>query len=417
MSILFGVPRGELLTRLESFAPAREPHRSVFDAEALFAAMEHGYRAIVIHVGLVADRYPWEWIVEVKRLAGAASVVVVSDEGAYDSLWQEAMERLAAEAGFATTHIGGSAETTAEEVCRALFAAEPCGASEPLAARDGGRTSGVVAAVWSASPKDGATTTAASVALALAKHTPLRIGLLDFNLKNPELRAFLSMADKQRSNAPLRPKLATGSLTPEALREAAAPPRKTLPNLYVLPGTSRRDTACDVTPEMMDALLSVARSAFDIALVDVSSYPDNAATVCAVRGADVRWLVAQAATDASRLHWNEWYACYWKYCGLREEDVSLVLNRYDPAEWKPERAAEAWRQPLAGALPVMGGDAVLAAYRDGVPLYESASAGAYAEAIHRPASPLSTSAGFGPLPERAAARRRGSLVQMLSGLF
>lgn len=409
MSVLFGLPRGELLTRLEGTVPMREPQRSVHDAAALFAAMEHGYRRIVVHIGLVGDRYPWEWIGDLAKRAGEARVVIVSDEAVYDSLWQEAMERLAAEAGFATTPLGGSAETTAEAVRRALY-----GAAEPIAPRQG---PGVVAAVWSAAAKDGATTTAASVALALAKHTTLRVGLLDFNLKNPELRALLSFPDKQGSHAALRPKLAAGTLAPETLRDAAVPYRKTMPNLYVLSGTHRRDTAGDVTPEMMDALLRAARGAFDVAIVDVSSYPDNAATICAVRGADVRWLVAQAGTAASRFGWNEWYACYWKYCGLREEEVSLVLNRLEAGKSKPERIAEAWRLPLAGALPNVGGGAGLASYREGLPLYEAPEAGAYVEAAHRLASRLSTMAGAPPLPERETVRRRGSLVQMLSGLF
>jgi pilus assembly protein CpaE len=416
MTVLFAMKSSELLIRLTAGVPNHKPHRSVHDREALWGALGSTFEQVAVHVELFADQYPWEWIEPLKLRAGSAKVVLIAEEATYDSLWIEVLIRLAGEAGFVVTPLGGGIEEAAREVGDALYDGAatppaPQSATAPL-----GRADGVVAAVWSAACKDGATTVAVSTALALAKHTPLRVGLIDFNLKNPELRACLQLQDKHRSNASLRPKLQSGTLRPEELWEAAVPFRRTLPFLRVLPGTHRRDTAGDVTPEMMETLLRVARSAFDVTILDVSSYPDNAATVCAVRGADVRWLVAQSAAPTGLWSWREWYACYWKYCGLSAEDVQLVLNRAEGENSRPERTAELEGMTLAGMLPNVGGGIGMKALQDGLPLYELPQADSFAEAIHALASQLSCRVGGLPLPERSKQRRRNAFVTMLSGL-
>ena len=411
MTMLIGMKDGETLARLLRMMPQRKTRRVLAHAKETFLqAAQEPFDTIVIHMDLVADLYPWEWIGPLRLRRPDARIVVVPSETAYDSLWLEAAERLALEAGFAWCPLGATPEELVDIVLRE--AGEVRTADEDERGGDG-----VVAAVWSASGKDGATTIAANVALTLARASPaLRVGLLDLNLRNPELRVLLRVPDVGRTNAALRPKLQTGALSPSELRDAAVPYRKA-PNLRILYGTHRRDTAGDVSPEMMETLLSVCRQTFDVAILDVSSFPDNAATVCAVRGADVRWLAAGNRSPSYLWNWSEWHACYWKYCGLGASDVELVCNRFDPAGEPAEKAAAALGMPLAGVVPNVPGGLGLRMAEEGRPLVDAPQADAFAASVYRLASRLHVAAGREPFPDRAAPRRRSGLVSLLSGLF
>ncbi|WP_309122379.1 hypothetical protein [Paenibacillus sp.] len=409
MSLLIGMKEGEPLARLLAIMPQR-PRRRVLahEKDAFFRqAARETFETIVLHMDLVADAYPWEWIGPLRSVRPDARVVVVPSESAYDALWLEAAQRLASDAGMEWVPLGAGTEEIAAIALR--------GVERDLAETAADR--GIVATVWSAASKDGATTIAGNVALTLARESPtLRVGLLDLNLKNPELRVALRVPDVGRTNAALRPKLQTGALSPAELREAAVPYRKT-PNLRVLYGTHRRDTAADVSPEMMETLLSVCRQTFDVTIVDVSSFPDNAATVCAVRGGDVRWLVAANRSHSYLWSWTEWYACYWKLCGLAASDIELVCNRFDPAAESPEKAAAALGMTLAAVAPNVPGGLGLRMAEEGRPLVDATQADEFAAGVYRLASRLRVASGREPFAEREAPRRRPGLVSLLSGLF
>jgi pilus assembly protein CpaE len=409
MSLLIGMREGETLTRLLAALPQRRERRALaHEGGAFFDAAREAFETIVLHMELVADRYPWEWIHPLRSLRPEARIVVVPSEEAYDSLWLEAAERLALEAEFVWAPLGAGPEEIAAIVSGSLL-----GDFDP--AEPGSR--GIVATVWSAASKDGATTVAANVAVTLAREAPtLRVGLLDLNLKNPELRVALRAPDGGRTNAALRPKLQTGALSPAELRESTAPYRKQA-NLRLLYGTHRRDTAADVGPEMMETLLSVCRRTFDVTILDVSSFPDNAATVCGVRGADVRWLVAGNRSPSYLWSWGEWYACYWKLCGLAASDVELVCNRFDPEGEPADKAAAALGMPLAAVVPNVPGGIGVRMAEEGRPLVDAPQAGDFAASVCGLASRLHEATGREALPERETPRRRSGLVSLLSGLF
>jgi pilus assembly protein CpaE len=404
MSICVGMPRGQLLDRMAEAIPAKLHPQFSHDKVKLLEHLEKPCEWIIVHVEMFADSYPWEWVPVLRERQPKAGVIVVQSETVYDSLWSEVLARLAGEAGVVLTPLGAGTEEIAGLVMQEVFGT--------VMERELPGSSGLVAAVWSAACKDGATTIAVSTALALARHTPLRVGLIDGNLKNPEMRVMLQLAESGRSNVSLRPKLQTGSLHPKELWEAAVGMRKT-PNLRILPGTFRRDTAGDVSADMIASLLDVCRRTFDVTIIDVSSYPDNAATVCAVRSADVRWLVAQNRKPSYLWSWSEWYACYWSLCGITSDRIQLVLNRFDAQGERPEKAAKAIGMELAGIVPNALGDRN---GHEGEALYDDSAHTEFADGIHRLASSLSVAAGGAALPEQAPARRTG-FVSLLSGLF
>jgi pilus assembly protein CpaE len=401
MRVLLGMKQGEMLSALQSSYLIGNTLTAVHDRRSLQHAVESAYDLILIHVELFAESYPWEWVGALRRDQPGAKIVVIPDDTAYDSLWLEVLYRLAEEYRIQLAPIHTDPGK--------MFPITQPSDSQPTEGK------GIIAAIWPAACKDGATTVAINTALVLAQQTKLKIGLLDLNLKNPEIGASLNLAAKGRSNAALRSKLQTGSLRPDDLMEACIPYRKA-PQLRILAGSHRRDTAADFTAEMMQHLLDVCRSSFDITIVDVSAFPDNAATVCAAKYADCRWLVAQQAFGSHRWSWNEWYECYWKFAGLHPSQISLVVNRFSPHGEGPHRIADSLGMRLAGVLPNVPSGAGLAAMQEGTPLCEMAGAEAFLESIHSLASELSTAAGAAPLPLPRGKRRNG-ILSVLSALF
>ncbi|WP_426451466.1 AAA family ATPase [Paenibacillus sp. S-38] len=387
--ILAGLPAIELAERWKSkLAAAGESDViNAYGAEVLLSRLRESFHHIVVHSGLFYDRYPWEWMEEIRRVQPHAEVTVVLDEGVYDSFGLEAVCRLAAALGYRTVPAGSREEEMLDDLAAIVTGRR----AEPAAAREG---KGLVAAVWPTASKDGATTIAMNTALALASAGRLQVGLIDANLRNPEIRPHLNLMDRGQSHFKLRPKMQTGTLQVDELLEGCTTYRS-MPGLHILTGSPRRDTAQDMTPDMMGGLLEAARRAFDITIVDVNAYPDNAATVCTVREADVRWLVTQNNYASYQTSWNEWYNCYWRYCGLQPSDISLIVNRCAEDD-KPERIADVLGMPLAGAVPNVGDGLGLQSVHEGVPLYLRPKAEAFSEAVGRLSALLAPGAAAEP---------------------
>lgn len=376
--------------------------------EQFYKRLEEPFDVIAVHTRLFHDVYPWDWMNALRTAKPDARVVIALDETVYDSLMLEVLVRMAGESGYTILPAG----STAQEATRG-FAAFMSGLGKGQ--RKSGHRTGKVAAVWSAASKDGATTVAVNTALAIAALSKLNVGLIDANLRNPEIRPHLNLDHNNPSHFQLRPKLQTQTLLPEELLKTCSTYRK-MPRLHILTGTQRRDTAADMTPEMMAHLLQTARQTFDITIVDLNAYPDNAATVCAVRDADIRMLVTQNNYASYRVSWGEWYECYWKYCGIPLSDISLIVNRVT-AEDKPERLAETLQMPLLGAVPNVGGALGLKAVHEGVPLYLQPKAEAFISSVNGLASSLAEENSRDYAMGTALQTQKTGWISRISALF
>lgn len=379
--------------------------------EQFFEAIDQPFDVIAVHTGLFHDMYPWEWLHALHRKQPAARISLALDDAVYDSFLLEFIVRQAAYYGFAVIDVGYSVEAV---LAQWLAFASDAPLESSRAAVEPAGSGGQVVAVWAAASKDGATTVAVNTALALAAGSKLKIGLIDANLRNPEIRSSLNLAGAGPNHFRLRSKLQTHSLRPEEL-VAACTTYRNMPRLHIMSGSPRRDTASDMTPEMISHLLDVSRQSFDVTIIDLNAYPDNAATVCAVRGADQRWLVCQNNYASYKTSWGEWYECYWKYCGLRPSDMSLILNRTSAGE-KPERIAEQLRMPLRASIPNVEGGLGVRSVHEGVPLYFQDQAATFVEAIGQLAA---TVAGDRVIEanETAALQRKSGWLSRLTGLF
>ncbi len=386
MKALLGMDRvGPLADFLASQKPSDLQLDTVQTREQLMFRLQENYDYVAVHCNLFCDVYPWDWIQDLQQKSPDMKVTIILDEKVYDSTLLDVVRRLSQEYGFETVPIGLPDVDLAASL-GVFFFDRSAAAQENLYQRQG-----KVVVTWSAASKDGASTIAVNTAIALSNLTELSVGLIDLNLKSPGIRADLNIQDRDKSNLKLRPKLLTQSLEPSELLNMCVKYRN-LSRLHILAGTHRRDTALDVTPEMVQHLLTVAKKTFDITIVDVHTFPDNAATICAVRNADIRWLVTQNNYASYKASWGEWLDCYWRHCGIQLTDISLIVNKANPHD-KSSLVSEHMGIELLSEIPNMGPESGLRAVHEGIPLLHQSENTSFVDSVNQLAAELAAKIG------------------------
>src|SRR5690606_7690234 len=95
----------------------------------------------------------------------------------------------------------------------------------------------------------------------------------------------------------------------------------------ILTGIQRREWAEKITIEEIQHFLKIAKNSFDLVLVDIHTYPDQAATIKCVKDANERLVVVQPIITSYQSSWNDWFNSVWKHYDLAETDFHLVMNR------------------------------------------------------------------------------------------
>jgi pilus assembly protein CpaE len=346
--------------------------------EQLQLKLEESYERIAIHCDLFSSVYPWDWMTELKLRQPNAKILIALSMKAYDSIYNDVIIRLAVEFDFHIIPLGLSEREIAEKFVEDLLENQ----CVPLA------KTGKLIAVKSANPKDGATTVAVSTALSLAMNTNLSVGLLDLNLKSPDIKDTFNIHQAGKSLFSLRPKYSTNSITSSDILDHCYS-YKGFNNLQMLLGSQRRDTAGDLTMEQIKHLLEAARRTFDIVIADVHTFPDNAATVYAIKHADERWLVTQPNYASFKSSWADWYDCFWRHCGLEKQDFSLIINRSGGNHAvKAGGIGSELGIKVAGIISNVTGGIGMKAVNDGLPLLLAENNGAYVNEIHQVTSQL-----------------------------
>ncbi|MBW5449405.1 hypothetical protein GE107_25595 [Cohnella sp. CFH 77786] len=184
--------------------------------------------------------------------------------------------------------------------------------------------SGKLAAFAGSTPNIGTTLAAFGTAYRIASATGRKIGFLCLNLKSAKTHLYLGIDKPQVTLDGLRPELRAGTLTPDKLiRYAFRTPQ--LGELHVLFGNLAREQAEYYEPEDMNRLLEASRQAFDLTVADVSAYWDNAATVCAMKAADEKFLVTTGSLSHFQEDVQRWTGQVGAMFGLHAEQFKLIL--------------------------------------------------------------------------------------------
>ncbi|TJY38511.1 hypothetical protein E5161_20220 [Cohnella pontilimi] len=183
---------------------------------------------------------------------------------------------------------------------------------------------GQLVAFAGSTPNIGTTLTAFGTAYRIASVTGRKVGYLCLNLKSAKTHLYLGIDKPEVTLDGVRPELRAGTMTGDKLLQYAyRSPR--LGTLQILFGNLAREQAEYYEPDDLLRLLEASRQAFDLTIADVSAYWDNAATVCAMREADERFLVTTGYLSHFQEDVQRWTGQVGAMFGLTPNDFRLVL--------------------------------------------------------------------------------------------
>jgi MinD-like ATPase involved in chromosome partitioning or flagellar assembly len=203
---------------------------------------------------------------------------------------------------------------------------------------------------WGTSPRVGVTTLITHAALTLARKSKLNIGVLDLNFKAPDIRDYVGLSHTVKDFLSIQSDLSSKMLVPQALRQSMVK-QKDASNVSFLLASRRREYAGLVAKEEIDELLRVARLTFDVVFVDVNSYPDNAATLRALKCAAEIWMITEPFFTSFQSAWRDWYENVFSLYGLELEKFRLIVNKDQSGLYSPKAIASAMGVKLIGSFP------------------------------------------------------------------
>jgi septum formation inhibitor-activating ATPase MinD len=172
-------------------------------------------------------------------------------------------------------------------------------------------------------PNIGTTLVSFGTAYCLAQLTSASVGYLCLNLKSSKLHKYLGRDDRVFTLDALRAEMKAQSLTKDRLLQVCESLREA-PGLHVLYGNMLREQAEFFTPVEIEHILHTARSAFDICLVEVNAYWDNAATICGIVEADMRIAVTTGDMAHFQEDVNKWIGQVGSVFGLQSHAFDLI---------------------------------------------------------------------------------------------
>ncbi len=177
-------------------------------------------------------------------------------------------------------------------------------------------------------PNIGTTTISLGIATILAQESSEHIGYLCLNLKSSKLHRYLGLEDRRSSLDELRAELKAQSLSPDRLLMACECMEE-MGGLHVLIGNMHREQADFFSSEEIEHLLSVAKQTFDICIVDVNAYWDNAGTVCSMIEADARVVITTTEITHFQEDMKKWIIQVGSVFGITPQHVDLVVAQTD----------------------------------------------------------------------------------------
>ncbi|OPH56054.1 hypothetical protein BC351_29645 [Paenibacillus ferrarius] len=190
------------------------------------------------------------------------------------------------------------------------------------------QSSGKVLTFIGSTPNIGTTLASFGVAYSLALETSKKVGYICLNLKSSKLHRYLGREEHGFTLDGLRAELKAQSLTADRLIQVCDKP-KGAQGLYVLYGNMLREQAEFFAPAEIVHLLRVARSAFDVCVIEVSAYWDNAATVCGLLEADSKIVVTTADIAHFQEDFSKWIRQVGSVFGLQSDSFELLAVQTD----------------------------------------------------------------------------------------
>ncbi|CAM3379520.1 AAA family ATPase [Marinicrinis lubricantis] len=200
-------------------------------------------------------------------------------------------------------------------------------------------------------PRIGTSVTAFSAAYMLAERLNSKVGYICLNLKSSKLHRYLGVDEPEVTLDQLRADLRSGTLTPAKLYESCFRPYKQI-SLSVLFGNMLREQAELYMPEHVEHLLDTARECFDICVLDVSAYWDNAATIIGMRECRRAILVTNDELACFQEDVQRWLEQGVSLYSISREKLLLWVNQSFEGEggYSAKQIEKELGIPMIGAL-------------------------------------------------------------------
>lgn len=250
------------------------------------------------------------------RNAGTKIAVVLSYH--HDAGRSENMMKVCLSHGFFYVHPCHPIPSVVREVNSFIYGAGAVGTTE--------RRRTVLFA--GSTPNIGTTLVSFGSAVRLAQLTGQTIGYVCLNLKSSKIHRYLGIDEPQMTLDAYRAELKAQSLTKERLIQYSAKVKE-VPGLYVLFGNMLREQAEIFTPEDVEYLLRLASTAFDLCIVEVNAYWDNAATICGALYADTRVIVTTKEIAHFQEDVNRWVKNVCGLFGMKESSFDVYIAQQD----------------------------------------------------------------------------------------
>ena len=178
-------------------------------------------------------------------------------------------------------------------------------------------------------PNIGTTAVSFTTAVHVAKRIKGKVGYLCLNLKSSKLHRYLGKEAPAHTLDGLRAELKAGFLDRTGLLQRCEI-LAGMPTLHVLYGNMLREQAEFYTPEDIRHLIRAARDAFDLTIIEVNAYWDNAATVCGMLEADERMVVTTPDAGHFSEDAEKGLMTMFSLFSIPAESCSLVVTQVDP---------------------------------------------------------------------------------------
>lgn len=176
-------------------------------------------------------------------------------------------------------------------------------------------------------PNIGTTVISFSSSIMLAEQTEAKVGYICLNLKSSKLHHYCGIREPQAVLDNIRAELKSRSLTSEDLYRLCERPKRT-PRLNVLFGNLMREQAEFYSAEDIQFLLQLCRKTFDVTVVEVNAYWDNAATLIGIQEADERIIVSSDRLACLQEDFMRWHGRLAPVLNLQPEAAQLFVVKH-----------------------------------------------------------------------------------------
>lgn len=176
-------------------------------------------------------------------------------------------------------------------------------------------------------PNIGTTVSAYTTALLLAQQTMQSIAYVCLNLKSSKIHTYIGADQPAVTLDSIRADIKSYALSADNIKQYSMTSER-VPNLSIFIGNMAREQAEFYNVEDIRHLLDTISQAFDLCIVEVNAYWDNAATICSLMYADSKIMVSTDQLGHFQEDITRWLGSVAPAYRLDPSSFDLLITQY-----------------------------------------------------------------------------------------